>query len=82
MEADVRCGGGGNHRFGLDADGSAGGDGFAEHVAGRQVHHSARRLQPRGLRALAGAGRAEKNDVEHGVLSPERRAISAVAAWS
>ena len=57
---------------------------LAQHVAGRQLDHAARRLQPSGLSPLPGARRSQKDDVQHcGALSlfaePE---ISAVEAWS
>ena len=57
-------------RLGLDADRGAAGDGLAQHVAGRQLDHAARRLQPRRLRPLARARRAQQDDIQHcGALS-------------
>ena len=54
-----------HHFLGLEAYRRPGSHRLAEHVARRQLDHAALCLKPRGLSALARAGRAQEDDVQH-----------------
>ena len=67
----------------LEADRRSGRDGFAKHVARRQLDHAALRLESRRLRALARAWRTQKDDIQHVRRSPLIAGqTTAAAAWS
>ena len=61
MSSETSCPGL-HHRLGLPADRGAGGDLGPQHVAGGDLDDAVPVLQALGLRALARAGRAQKNE--------------------
>jgi hypothetical protein len=70
-------------RLDLLADRRAAGARLAQHVAGRQLDHSALRLQPRACVPLPAPGGPNRMMFSIAALSPDRRlSISAAAAWS
>ena len=64
-----------HHGLRLQPDRRAGLDRRTQHIAGGQLDHAAARLQPAGLRTLAGSRRPKQNDVHVAALPWSRSSI-------